>query len=78
MILPLLSLSWIENGGEFRIVGWSIPAESQPLPIVAQASPAQDEVRLVRELTGVHRVPGGMDRKAPLSESSEGRPAVPS
>jgi hypothetical protein len=79
VVLPLLSLSWIENGGEFRIVGWSIPAESQPLPIVAQASPVQNEVGLVRELTGIHRIPGGMDRKAPLSETSGGsRPPVPS
>jgi hypothetical protein len=79
VVLPLISLSWIENGGEFRIVGWTIPPESQPLPLVAQASPAQDEVRLVRELTGIHQVPGGTERKAPLSESSAGpRPSVPS
>jgi hypothetical protein len=33
VILPLLSLGWIENAGEFRSTGWSIPPDYVPLPI---------------------------------------------
>ena len=35
VILPIVSLTWIESGGEFRRTGWSHPAEQEPLPVVA-------------------------------------------
>ena len=33
VVLPLLSLSWIEDAGEFRQTGWSVPPEYVPLPV---------------------------------------------
>ena len=56
VVLPLLSLTWIENGGEFRSTGWSIPAEYEPLPIVA-APEGGRELRLVREFSAVNEIP---------------------
>jgi hypothetical protein len=48
VVFPFLSLSWIEDGGEFRRTGWSYPAEMQPLPVVAAVAPEAAGLR--REL----------------------------
>jgi len=78
VVLPILSLTWIENGGEFRVVGWSIPAESVPLPVLAQAEQRQpgglvrefstintipEELKSLPSPSGVHRVPEGAGRR---------------
>jgi hypothetical protein len=59
VILPLLSLSWIENAGEFRSTDWAIAPEYQPLPVTVFTPPsAQDPVpRLAREFSSVHQLP---------------------
>jgi hypothetical protein len=39
VVLPLMSLSWIENAGEFRHTDWSVAPEYQPLPITVFTPP---------------------------------------
>jgi hypothetical protein len=59
-ILPLLSLSWIENAGEFRSTDWSVSPEYQPMPVnvftpqQAGAGPP----RLAREFSALIEIPG--------------------
>jgi len=65
VVLPIVSLSWLENGGEFRVTGWSVPPESEPLPLLAAATPEAASGRLVRELSAVHDRP--VERQPPLS-----------
>ena len=57
VVLPIISLTWIENGGEFRRTGWSVPPESEPMPIVAAMEPARAAGGLVREFSTVNDVP---------------------
>ena len=56
VILPIVSLSWIENGGEFRPTRWSIPPEQESLPIVAVAEETGGG-RLVREFSTINQLP---------------------
>jgi hypothetical protein len=65
VVLPLLSLTWIEDGGEFRIPEWSVPPESQPLPLIAAFAEGGAPSPLVREFSTVHQRP--VERKAALS-----------
>ena len=57
VILPLVSLSWIENGGEFRRVGWSVAPDYQPLPVLAAIDERPADGNLAREFSSVHTVP---------------------
>jgi hypothetical protein len=64
VVLPIVSLSWLENGGEFRVTGWTVPPESEPLPVLAAAQ-QEAESRLAREFSAVHERPA--EAKPPLS-----------
>ena len=59
VILPIMSLSWIENGGEFRETGWTIPAEREPLPLLVAmpAEPGGAPPQLARAFSSVHEIP---------------------
>ncbi len=57
-ILPIVSLSWIENAGEFRRTGWTLPAETTPFPILAAVERCPDGTpALLREFTAVGEIP---------------------
>jgi hypothetical protein len=53
VVLPFISLDWIENGGEFRETGWSIPASYVPLPVVAVEESPRESIAVVRSLSQV-------------------------
>jgi hypothetical protein len=59
VILPLLSLSWIENAGEFRSTDWSVRPEYQPLPInvFTEPEPGAGPPALARAFSSVIELP---------------------
>jgi hypothetical protein len=65
VILPIVSLSWLENAGEFRVTGWSVQPETEPLPVVAAVTPDVARNHLAREFSAAHQVP--VERRPPLS-----------
>ena len=62
--LPLISLGWIENAGEFRRTGWSVQPEYQPLPVNVFTVPAAGAgpPPLAREFSAVIEVPAELRR----------------
>jgi hypothetical protein len=64
VILPLVSLSWIENAGEFRSTDWSVRPEYQPLPVnVFTPAPAgAGPPPLAREFSAVIEIPEELRR----------------
>lgn len=85
VILPMISLSYIENGGEFRRVGWSVAPDYQPLPVIAAVDEAPAEGGLLRQFSSVHSVadlqPGrplsGVHQVAASAEGSDPSEAPP-
>lgn len=59
VVLPLLSLTWIEDGGEFRRPGWSITPEREPVAALGVADVAAQEgpPPLAREFSTVFELP---------------------
>jgi hypothetical protein len=77
VVFPIISLSWIENGGEFRSVGWSTAPEYQQLPVLADVTPrAPGEIALVREFSTINEVPAELQR-VPAPSGVHGTPPVP-
>jgi hypothetical protein len=57
--LPLVSLTWIEDGGEFRRPGWSITPEQEPVAAlgVAEVGSGTALPQLARDFSVVLEVP---------------------
>src|SRR3954447_12293741 len=58
ILLPLLSLTYLESAGEIRRIEWSIPESQLPLPVLASGAEAKrGPGPVVREASGVHAKP---------------------
>ena len=58
VLLPLLSLTYLESAGEIRRTEWSIPESQVPLPVLASSAEAKRGAGpVVREASGVHAKP---------------------
>jgi hypothetical protein len=63
VVLPLISLSWIENGGEFRRTGWTVRADREPVPVVAAVPADPHATPLAREFATAYPNPEPLERK---------------
>jgi hypothetical protein len=58
VVLPNLSLTYIESAGEFRRIEWSLPPEQTPVPVLASVPDSGvREGALVDSASRGHRVP---------------------
>lgn len=75
VVLPIVSLTWIENGGEFRATGWSIPPASEPVPVVGTLPTGGDVAPLAREFSSVNEIPAEL-RNLPSPSGVHRRPGA--
>jgi hypothetical protein len=57
VVLPIISLTYLESAGEFRRVEWSLPPEQVALPVLASGADARRPGKLISEASGVHARP---------------------
>lgn len=55
VVFPIISLAWVENAGEFRQTGWSVPPQLEPVALVT--GPAGEPGKLAREFSAVTTLP---------------------
>ena len=75
VILPLMFLTWVENGGEIRAADWSVQPEYEPYPIQAAPVSNPGEIRLVREFSAVNQLPSEL-QNLPAPSGVHARPQV--
>lgn len=76
VILPIMSLTWIESGGEFRRTDWSVTPENEPMPVLATATEPVGPAGLLREFSSVHEVPSDL-ASVPAPSGVHRRPTQP-
>jgi hypothetical protein len=74
VILPIVSLGWIENAGEFRTTGWAIAPELEPVPAAAVAAIPAQPPALAQEFSAVRELPPEV-RGLPSPSSVQAVPA---
>ena len=74
VVLPIVSLGWIENAGEFRTTGWAIAPELEPVPAAAVASVPAQPPPLAQEFSAVRELPPEV-RGLPSPSSVQAVPA---
>jgi hypothetical protein len=58
VVLPILSLTYLESSFEFRTTEWSIPPSQASIPILAAAAEAEaGPGPVLRSASGAHAVP---------------------
>ena len=57
VLLPILSLTYLESATEFRRVEWSIPPAQEPLPVFAASAEGGAAGPVLRAASGVHAAP---------------------
>jgi hypothetical protein len=63
VVLPLISLSWIEDAGEFRATDWSVAPEYQPLAVTVFPERDTEGVpALARKFSAVIEIPDELRR----------------
>jgi hypothetical protein len=58
VVLPIMSLTYLESAGEFRHIAWSLPPQQVAVPLLASAEEARrGPGELVRAASGAHPTP---------------------
>ena len=73
-VLPLVSLSWIENGGEFRRTDWTIQPRREPLPVLAVPPPNPLASPVAQEFSTEFPNAAPLERKPPPATTAPGTP----
>jgi hypothetical protein len=69
VLLPIVELTWIESGGEFRATGWSVTPAMEPVSALGVAAVLADvgPPRLVREFSAINEIPAELRDLPPPS-----------